>query len=76
MRERLGVSVLRDFATTDKGPERERERVGVSVLRDFATTDKGPEREERVRESERDESYGGWEGNDVSGTRNEQGVEL
>jgi hypothetical protein len=52
VRERLGVSVLRDFATTDKGPERERERVGVSVLRDFATTDKGPERE-RERECER-----------------------
>jgi hypothetical protein len=51
-----------------------RERLGVSVLREiFATTDRG---RERVRESERYESYGGWEGSDVAGTRNEQGVEL
>jgi len=29
VRERLGVSVLRDFATTDRGRERERERERV-----------------------------------------------
>jgi hypothetical protein len=61
VRERLAVSVLRDFERFCDQRHRERER----------------ERErERGRERKRDEIYGGWEGSDVAGTRNEQGVEL
>ncbi len=53
--------------------------VSCEILRDFATRDRERERErerERGRERKRDEIYGGWEGSDVAGTRNEQGVEL